>query len=89
MPIYDGRELQSVVIDNTAGFDPTVLPEYGEELTANTIALVGYSVNRYDPAGGSNGDGDKGKMKSAGTNIRLNFNILYVVVLANEDAMYS
>ena len=71
MPIYDATDLQDLRIGDH-GIDLSNLLPYEEDLGPDTIAVVGYSINRFE--------------KEDSPIIRINFNILYVIVLADFSA---
>ena len=83
VPVYDGTILGSVIIDDD-GFDPTSLPSYHGEITADTVALVGYTINRY-----SKDEEGKGKAKENpdSPSIRISYNLLFIVVLAPASVL--
>ncbi|EIN09612.1 hypothetical protein PUNSTDRAFT_133394 [Punctularia strigosozonata HHB-11173 SS5] len=82
VPVYDGRVMKKIVIDGDRSFNPARLPPFRGDVDVNMLVLVGYAINRYARAGAV-----EGVTKSDRADIRLNFNLLYVVVLADNDGV--
>ncbi|EIN03423.1 hypothetical protein PUNSTDRAFT_48118, partial [Punctularia strigosozonata HHB-11173 SS5] len=74
VPIFDGTNLDAVVLDG-ADFNPNVLPRYEGGVSDNMIVMVGYAINRWKSPG--NG-------ATHSVDVRLSFNIVYVVVLCEN-----